>query len=544
MRPIRLACGVMAALLASACAATGTTTTPATTPATAPDQPNPTGYLATADQSLPTGGTLNLAVHIDSGAATGYDPQLADVATTWQLLSLSYETLVTVGPDFSVQPMLAEKWDTPDPKTYVFHLRDGVAFSNGREMTADDVVGSLKRLLASKSVWRGQLGPVKSVTKDGDRAVKVTLSEPYTPFLAALANIPAAVLPMKEIDDKSVDPAKTLLGTGPYVVENHRQDVSWTFKRNDKYWAKGKPVADAVNVTIAPEEAARIAALQNGSAALATLGNVDSATMLAGAKNVQVVTQATTDFYYLMLNTQAPGSRFADPKVRQAIAIALDQKQIADVALGGKGRPTAVTPAGLPGACDPAALPSASKSVDEAKKLLAEAGAQNLTFTLSIFSTEPAPAVAQVIQQNLQQAGITVKIEQLDEASWSGKVYGKAPAEFDAALSWFAGYADAGMVTKWWNPETAGFNVGFMKPDKELNTLIDAAGKEPAGAARDKALAAVCAKADTDAQMIPLVTRPATVAFRADALSPSLYATEGYGNVLRLVADARVKKTQ
>ncbi|MEU6714336.1 ABC transporter substrate-binding protein [Nonomuraea sp. NPDC046802] len=538
MRPIRLACGVTAALLATACAPGPGVT------ASSPQSAAKPGYLAAAEESLPAGGTLNLQVHIDSGAATGYDPQLADVATTWQLLSLSYETLVTIGPDFSVRPLLAEKWDTPDPKTYVFHLREGVSFSNGREMTADDVVGSLKRLLASKSVWRGQLGPVKSVTKDGDRAVKVTLDEPYTPFLAALANVPAAVLPMKEIDDKSVDPATTLLGTGPYVVENHRQDVSWTFKRNAKYWAEGKPAADTINITIAPEEAARIAALQNGGAALATLGNVDSATMLAGARNVQVVTQATTDFYYLMLNTVASGSKFADPKVRQAIAIALDPRQIADAALGGKGKPTAITPAGLPGACDPAALPSAGKNIDDAKRLLAEAGAQNLTFTLSIFNTEPAPAVAQVIQQNLQQAGITVKIEQLDEASWSGKVYGKAPAGFDAALSWFAGYADPGMVTKWWNPETAGFNVGFMKPDKELSALIDTAGKEPAGAARDKALAAVCAKADADAQMIPLVTRPATVAFRTDALSPSLYATEGYGNMLRLVADARVKKSQ
>ncbi|MGI5282407.1 ABC transporter substrate-binding protein [Nonomuraea polychroma] len=541
MRPIRLACGVTAALLATACAATGTTTAP--TPA-AQETAAP-GYLAVADEKLPAGGTLNLAVHIDSGAATGYDPQLADVATTWQLLSLSYETLVTVGPDFSVQPLLAEKWETPTPTEYVFHLREGVTFSNGRAMTADDVVGSLKRLLASKSVWRGQLGPVKSVTTDGDDTVKVTLSEPYTPFLAALANVPAAILPMKEIEAKSVDPATTLLGTGPYEVENHRQDVSWTFKKNDKYWAEGKPAADTLNITIAPEEAARIAALQNGGAALATLGNVDSSAMLAGAKDVNVVTQATTDFYYLMLNTQAPSSRsskFADPKVRQAITIALDPQQIADVALGGKGKPTAVTPAGLPGACDPAALPSASKSLDEAKKLLAEAGAQNLSFTLSIFNTEPAPAVAQVIQQNLQQAGITVKIEQMDEASWSGKVYGKAPAEFDAALSWFAGYADPGMVTKWWNPETAGFNAGFMKPDKELNTLIDAANKETQQ--REKALAAVCAKADADAQMIPLVTRPATVAYRADALSPSLYATEGYGNVLRLVADARVKKSQ
>lgn len=303
MRPIRLACGVAAALLATACAATGTTTTPTA----APQETAAPGYLAVADEALAEGGALNLQVHIDSGAATGYDPQLADVATTWQLLSLSYETLVTVGPDFSVQPLLAEKWDTPDDRTYVFHLREGVRFSNGRAMTADDVVGSLKRLLASKGVWAGQLGPVGEVVKDGDDRVKVTLKEPYTPFLAALANVPAAILPMKEIDDKSVDLATTLLGTGPYVVENHRQDVSWTFKRNDKYWNQGKPAADTLNITIAPEEAARIAALQNGSAALATLGNVDSETMLAGAKDVKAVTQATTDFYYLMLNSLKPG---------------------------------------------------------------------------------------------------------------------------------------------------------------------------------------------------------------------------------------------
>ncbi|MCK2220175.1 ABC transporter substrate-binding protein [Actinomadura sp. ATCC 31491] len=540
MRPIRLACGVTAALLAAACAATdGTGAAPASPAAQETVAP---GYLALADDKLPAGGALNVSVHIDSGAATGYDPQLADVASTWQLLSLSYETLVTIGPDFSVQPLLAEKWETPSPTEYVFHLRPGVTFSNGRAMTADDVVGSLKRLLASKSVWRGQLGPVESVTKDGDTAVKVTLAQPYAPFLAALANVPAAVLPMKEIGDKSLDPATTLLGTGPYVVQDHRQDVSWTFRRNDRYWAEGKPAADTLTVTIAPEEAARIAALQNGGTALATLGNVDSGSMLAGAEDVKVVTQATTDFYYLMLNTRAAGSKFADPRVRQAVAIALDQRQIADVALGGKGRPTAITPAGLPGACDPAALPSAGRTVDDARKLLADAGAQNLSFTLSIFNTEPAPAVAQVIQQNLQQAGITVTIEQLDEASWSGKVYGKAPADFDAALSWFAGYADPGMVAKWWNPETAGFNAGFMRPDKELNALIDAANSGTGN--RAQALTAACAKADTDAQMIPLVTRPATVAYRADALSPSLYATEGYGNVLRLVADARVKKSR
>ncbi|WP_433464522.1 ABC transporter substrate-binding protein [Spirillospora sp. CA-128828] len=500
------------------------------------------GYLGVADASLPAGGTLKLGTHVDIGGPTGLDPQMADVASTWTLMSPVYETLTTIGPDYSVQPLLAESWDTPSDTTYVFHLREGVTFSNGRTMTADDVVGSLKRLLGSESVWRGQLGPVESVAKQDVRTVKVTLSAPYSPFLAALANIPAAVLPMKEIKDGSLDPVKRMLGTGPFTVVNHRQDVSWAFKRNDRYWQKGKPAVDGLEVAIVPEEAARVAALQNGSESMAILGNVDSRTTLAGASNVNVATQATTDFYYLMLNTRKAASPFADPRVRTAINIAMDRTKIANAAMGGQGKPTAVTPAGLPGACDPASLPSAKAGLDKAKSLLAEAGARNLSFTLSIYSTQPAPVVAQVIQQNLQRIGVKVNIEQMDEASWSGMVYGEAPkpAKFDAALSWFAGYADPAMVMRWWNPEQAGFNVGFMKPDPALNKLIKAAGETP-GTERKTAMSEVCAKVDQDAQMIPLVTRPATVAYRTDLLSPSVYASEGYGNVLRLVADARVK---
>ncbi|GAA4706352.1 ABC transporter substrate-binding protein [Phytohabitans rumicis] len=532
MRHPLLTGGVVAALLAtSACSAP-----PASAPATSNTKP---GYVSVVDEKLPSGGTLSLELPLDIAGATGFDPQVADVASSWQLLSLVYETLVTVGADFSVQPALAESWETPTPTTYVFHLREGVKFSNGRAMTADDVVGSLKRLLASQSVWRGQLGPVKDVTKTDDKTVTVTLSEAYTPFLAALANVPAAILPMKEIDDKSVDITKAMLGTGPFKVSAHRQDVSWSFARNDQYWASGKPSLAGVEVTIAPEEAARVASLQNGKASVATLGNVDSRTMLAGASNVEVLTQATTDFYYLMLNTQAPNSKFADPRVRKAINIATSRTRIADIALGGQGKATAVTPVGLPGSCDPAKLPSATASQDEAKKLLAEAGAPDLTFKLSIFATQPAPAVAQVIQQDLQQVGIKVEIEQMDEASWAGKVYGAAPATFDAALSWFAGYADPGMVTKWWNPDVSFFNKGFMKTDAGLSGLIDAANKLPVGGQRDAALAQVCTKVDEDAQMIPLVTRPSTVALRTDAASVSLYAVEGYGNPLRLLSDFR-----
>ena len=496
----------------------------------------PPGHLAAADENAPAGGDLALQMPVDIGTAYGLDPQPADVATTWQLQSLVYDTLVRIGPDFGIEPGLAESWETPDATTYLFHLRQDAAFSNGRRVTAGDAAGSLERLLAGEGVWRTQLGPVEEVRARDESTVEVRLSRPYAPFLAALANTPAAVLPMKELDEGSFDPAEEMLGSGPYKVAFHRQDVLWRFERNEEHWeAVG---ADRLQVMSAPQEQARMAALQSGGADLAMLGNVDAPLLLDGVRGLEVAPQATTDFYYLMLNANAPGGLFDDPRVRTALNAAIDRGQISEAGLAGLGEPTGVTPAGLPGACDPAALPSARTGLDEARALLAEAGAEDLEFTLAIYSTAPAPAVAEVIQQNLERIGVTAHIRQLDEGSWSAEVYGDVPADFDAALSWFAGYAAAPMVGQWWNPEAAGFNAGFMDPAPELDAAIETALRAEPG--DREALDALCTAVDTDAQMIPLVTRPASIGYRSDAVSPEIYATEGYGNAFRNIAHYRV----
>lgn len=531
MRKIRYLCTAAAvAPLLAACAGTGVQQ---------PDASSRPGYLAVADKSVRPGGKLDLQVPVDIGTVNGLDPQLADVASSWQLMSLAYETLVNAGPDFRIEPGLASSWETPSPTRYVFRLREGVTFSNGRAMTADDVVGSMRRLLKGQGVWRAQIGPVESVRKLSDRSVEFTLTKPYEPFLSALANTPAAILPMAEINKGSVNPKKTMLGTGPFKVTFHRQDVLWRFQRNPHYWAPRKPAADAVNVSVVPQEQARIAALQNNSANMAMLGNVDAPKILKGVRGVSVRPQPTTDFYYLMLNNNAPGGKFTDRRVREAVNIAMDRDQIGRVATGGYGKPTGVTPAGLPDACDPKQLPSAKAGLDRARALLKEAGAENLTFSIALFSTEPAPAIGQVIQQNLARIGIKVKIEQLDEASWAGKVYAK-PARFDAALSWFAGYGESGMVAKWWNPEQGGFNINFMRPNPKLNQEIESATAVPKGPKRAAALQSLCTAVDRDAQMIPLVTRPVMVAYRFDTVSPTLYDAEGYGNPLRKAADFRL----
>ncbi|WP_203731780.1 ABC transporter substrate-binding protein [Streptomyces sp. SID12501] len=504
---------------------------PAATDATDTGKASKSGYLTASDTSFEGTGPLTVQLDYDSVEAGGLDPQTAATARSWSIESLVYEPLVTVDPRFGIEPLLASSWKQPDATTYVFTLRKGVTFSNGRALTTADVVGSLQRLLKSKAAYAAQLGPVKSVTATGADQVTVELTKAYTPFLAALANTPAAILPMKEIGDGSLDPAKEMLGTGPFVVKNHKQDQYWNFTRNTAYRDTKKVHVDDLKIEIVPQEAARLAALRNGSAALVNFNNIDSMDQLTGTRNAKVVSQANSDFYYLIQNSRNPDSPLADQKVRFALNSALNRTEIASVALGGQAVPTGVTPSVLPGACAPAKLPAATTAPPKtsATAALKKAG----TLRLTVYTSEPAVGqIAQVIQQQLAKAGVTVKIQKYDDTTYGAKVFGAKP-DFDLAIGWFAGYVDASMVSRWWNPVLAGFSGTFLNDDKTLDALIDKAAGEPDGTARTKTLAELCARVDTAAQMLPLVTRPSVIGYRTDQVSPTLRAAEGYGNFLR-----------
>ena len=169
-----------------------------------------------------------------------FDPQTSLNGVSWQLLYLAYETLIEIGPELEIEPGLAESWDTPSETEYVFHLRPGVTFSNGRAMTADDVVQSFERLLDPElaASWSGQLGPVETVEAVDDSTVKFTLSSPYTPFLAALANVNASIMPMQELTDGSFDPGQRDARHRP--VHGHRAQPGRVVgvRANPYYWAR------------------------------------------------------------------------------------------------------------------------------------------------------------------------------------------------------------------------------------------------------------------------------------------------------------------
>ncbi|UQN14834.1 ABC transporter substrate-binding protein [Gulosibacter sp. ACHW.36C] len=496
------------------------------------------GYVAQVDDGLePTGGTLNLQLDYDTAETGGLDPATAEIARSWSIEGLVYESLVTMGPSFEIQPELAESWEQTDDTTYVFTLREGATFSNGRDVTADDVVGSLDRLIELGAVWSSQLGPIDSIenTSSGDaQEVTITLATPYTPLLAALANTPAAVLPMQELEAGEFDPATEMLGSGPFTMAEHRQDESWTFEANPEWWNAENLGVDTVEIGISSDDQTRLAALRDGSTQFATFANPDALNLLSQTGSVTAVSQEQSDYFYLMLNSVNPDSPFVDDELRNQVNAALDRQQIADIALAGAGSPTAVTPSNLPGACSVDSLPSTSVEADAT-------AFEGQEFTLLIYSGDPSlSAVGQVVQQQLEQLGATVNLETLDYGTYSERVYATQPGDFEMALGWFAGYGDASMVTSWWNPDTAFFNAGFTQSHDDLNEAIATAQQLPDGDERTAALADVCGLADGYAEMIPLATRPTVIGFRGDQVQASILAGEGYGDFLRGLPEFRL----
>jgi len=463
---------------------------------------------------------------------TMIDPHTALVGSAWQLQYLVYETLVQMGDNFETLPGLAESWDMPSPTTYVFHLRDGVSFSNGRPMTADDVAGSLNRIIDPKfgSWWAFQLGSVKSIAATDAKTVTIELNEPFTPLLASLAASMTAILPMQELNAGTFDPSKDMLGTGPFMVTEHQQNDFWTLQKNPHYWQAGMPKVDTVTVKIITDDTARLAALQDGSIDIANFENPDAPLLLAVIPNVTVVSQETPDLYTLVLNSVYEDSPFRDAKLREAVFLALDREQIHKLALSGQGAVSGAAPVMFEGGCP---APGATRDVEKAKALVAEAG--GLSFEMLVQSSQAIQRIAQVIQQNLAEAGINVQLTVVDEGVFVDKVF--VNARFQAAPLFWSAYADPGMVPPLWEPAIAGSTGGYVVSEPRLATLLADQRKTPSGPERTAMLAEICTLVDQGAQMIPLVTKPVTVGYRSDRIAAVIQPREGYNGTLRHIAE-------
>ncbi len=489
-----------------------------------------------ADASAPTGGTI---VWGKPAEAADLDPTTTGSGTTYQLLDQIYEPLVGLDGDLRPTPKLAASWRQTSPTTYVFAIRRGVQFSNGREMTVDDVVGSLKRVIDPKSAspWAVQLGSVKRIAAAGPWQVDVELAKPNSTFVPALAYVNASILPMKELRSGVLDTKRRTLGTGPFMVASHTQGEAWNLVRNPHYWRKGFPKADKLTIRIVGDDSARVAGLRDGSIDAANFDTPDALKLLQGAPGVKAQLVPTTEFYRLDVNAKT--SLLADPRLREALSLALDRRQIADVALAGTSEPSAAVAPSF-GTCSPDEVPYGQTDVERAKQLVQEAGASGKTVSLlATVEYKPIVQIAQVLARQIEAIGLKPKIEQVDQGEDLARVY-SGRADFDVAIAYVGSFADPPMGLNWWTSSQT-WHAAWMPVDGQLETLIEKSHVQQPGAARDATIKAACDRIAKDANIIPLVTKPNVVAYREDRVNAVLPKVEPYFDPMRHLGDFSVK---
>jgi len=302
------------------------------------------GSAGTAAAQDATGGTLIVGKPYE---ITGYDPHSEGNQTSWEIQAVVYQSPIFLDDNLNPVPGLVESWDTPDDRTYVLHVRQGVKFHNGREMTAEDIFFSLNRLLTYEEAWWDtKMGPPRKIEGEeatavalgtpstgptvaltievtGPYEVTATLAEPYAPFLASLTGTSVSIVPGAEVESGEIDLATQMIGTGPFQLTEHSLDQRWVFTKFADYWQEGQPKVDEVIWQVMPDEAARVAALRSGEIHITMFENPTMLDLLTGAPEVTSVVQAATNYYILFVNAQR--EQLADERVRQALSLGIDR---------------------------------------------------------------------------------------------------------------------------------------------------------------------------------------------------------------------------
>lgn len=354
-----------------------------------------------------------------SEEAVGWDPAMVTASSSFELMAAVYENLIIFDEDGQPVPILAESWEQPDDTTYVFTLREGVTFHNDAPLTAEDVKFSFERLMDpdAGSVWASQFEPVESVEATDDLTVTIKLKQSFGPFLSVLTAGYASILP----NSPDTDFMTEMIGTGAYKIVESVKDTQTTLAAHEGYWREGQPVTPGLRYNIMPEESARLAAVRTGEINLTTMVDPVIIDTARADDNVTVLEQETTDYYLLGLNCAV--APFDNVKVRQALSMAIDRQAIIDSVFFGAGSVSGPIAPTLGDWATPLEdLPNYAVDRDAAKALLEEAGAADLTFSITVGADRTEFVnIALVIQDQLKEIGVTAELDQVEWGTFIDK---------------------------------------------------------------------------------------------------------------------------
>lgn len=375
-------------------------------------------------QAQQDGGTL---VVVQSSNPPSLDAMATSSGASRNVNMNVYETLYGFSEDVKPIPILAEGLDiSEDGLTYVFTLRKGVKFHNGKEMTAKDVKASLLRY-REVGATTNLLDPVDTIEITGDYEVTFTMKEKTPTFLEAFCSprAPAAIIP--EEDAQAAAGETSLVGTGPYKITEYVPDSHVTlekfadYSRDDRYDGPdgfgGKKTAhfDTVTFRIMPEPGAQQAALEAGEVDILDQISVPAARRLANDPDIETYENKQWAFMTFILNANTPPTD--NVKFREAVQVALNMEEVMGIATEGLFdlNPRWVYPGS---AYDPGEIGAEyynQADADKVKALLEEAGYKGEEFVILTDNTIPAHGKAGVvIGEQLKAMGINAVINQVD----------------------------------------------------------------------------------------------------------------------------------
>lgn len=390
-------------------------------------------------------------VYYESYDPRSLDPALSTDVPTGEMTTLLFDGLTEFDADGHLLPGLSDRW-TADGKAqrYVFHLRPGVKFHDGRTLVAADVKRSLLRVLDPAThggrVWPllpiagagdfadGHAPDVRGIDVLGDSAVAFTLTEPLAVFPKFLAMPVAYVVPSTVAPDFGQRP----IGTGPWRFVAWQHDDYLRFAKNSDYWG-GAPQSDSLTVRIVPEPLTRAAEFLAGRLSVAEIPFSETAKWEREHPDWLKRKPALRNVYVALNNRRGP---LRDPNVRRAINHAVNVPEILRTVWTGRGELAAGAIPPALGGSDPARKPYAFDTT-EARRLLRAAGFPN-GFALRLWrsgTNVELGRVAQAIQAQLAAVGIRVEIVSRDASSMRDAVR-KGDTDM-AILDWWADYPDA-----------------------------------------------------------------------------------------------------
>ncbi len=371
--------------------------------------------LTSAGFAQTSGGTLAAAWNQEP---VGFDPHIVSAVSSHQVLTNVIDNLVTLDAEQNIVPELAESWEVSDDGlTLTFTLREGVKFSNGKDLEAAHFKTVFERILdpetGSGNAWR--MAGVESVEAPDARTLVLNLSAPTPGLLGHLAVSKAlGVFDPASIEDGTVNTRP--IGTGPFFISDFQPGTRVLLEKNPHYWRDGLPYLDAVDVRIIPDETVRRTALITGEIDWAFAIPAQSVAEMRERDDVVIDSTPAGAYYYIGVNVRE--GPLSEPAVRQAISYAINRDNIVQAAEFGNAEATQ----------DP--IPSNSawafgyapyeQDLDRARELLAEAGYAD-GFSMAIMPTTEVPATiraAQVIQADLAAIGIQAEINTLEWAEW------------------------------------------------------------------------------------------------------------------------------